>query len=118
MTAGNVATCWTAGGHLLRLRAVLRFAHRRYNWTAFLERFIRMAKFQIGIIHLDFPENPEEESKEYVTCLSTERLFRYAGIPSEGIIGQLLRPLGPGERITPGNFAANKVFVDLMQGVI
>ena len=77
-----------------------------------------MAKLQIGIIHLDFPENPEEESKDYVTCLSTERLSRYAGIPSEGIIGQILRPLEPGERVTPGNFAANTVFVDLMQGVI
>ena len=77
-----------------------------------------MGKLQIGIIHLDFPENPEEESKDYVTCLSTERLSRYAGIPSEGIIGQILRPLEPGERVTPGNFAANTVFVDLMQGVI
>ena len=77
-----------------------------------------MAKLQIGIIRLDFPDNPEEESKDYVTCLSTERLSRYTGIPSEGIIGQILRPLGPGERITPGNFAANAVFVDLMQGVI
>src|SRR5437879_8203997 len=77
-----------------------------------------MGKLQIGIIHLDFPENPEEESKDYVTCLSTERLSRYAGIPSEGIIGQILRPLAPGERITPGNFAANTVFVELMQGVI
>src|SRR5213594_2705153 len=73
-----------------------------------------MAKLQIGIIHLDFPDNPEEESKDYVTCLSTERLSRYAGIPSEGIIGQILRPMAPGERITPGNFAANTVFVDLM----
>jgi hypothetical protein len=77
-----------------------------------------MTKLQIGIIRLDFPDNPEEESKDYVTCLSTERLSRYAGIPSEGIIGQILRPLGPGERITPGNFAANGVFVDLMQGMI
>src|SRR5436309_13998034 len=77
-----------------------------------------MAKLQIGVIHLDFPDNPEEESKDYVTCLSTERLSRYAGIPSEGIIGQILRPLAPGERITPGNFAANTVFVEWMQGVI
>ncbi len=77
-----------------------------------------MGKLQIGIIHLDFPENPEEESKDYVTCLSTERLSRYAGIPSEGIIGQILRPLEPGEPVTPGNFAANTVFVDLMQAVI
>ena len=46
------------------------------------------------------------------------RKTAYAGIPSEGIIGQILRPLEPGERVTPGNFAANTVFVDLMQGVI
>src|SRR5436309_15020582 len=49
-----------------------------------------MAKLQIGVIHLEFPDNPEEESKDYVTCLRTERLSRYAGIPSEGIIGQIL----------------------------
>src|SRR5438874_12642318 len=77
-----------------------------------------MAKLQIGIIRLDFPDNPEEKSKDYVTCVSTERLSRYAGIPAEGIIGEILRPLGPGERITPGSFAANGVFVDLMQGMI
>ena len=57
-----------------------------------------MAKLQIGFIHLDFSENAEEESKDYVTCLSTERLFRYAGIPSEGIIGLVLRPLNPSLR--------------------
>ena len=77
-----------------------------------------MSKLQIGFIHLDFPENPEEESKDYVTCLNPERLSRHAEIASEGIIGQVLRPLAPGERILPGNFAANQVFVELMHGVI
>ena len=63
------------------------------------------------------PDNPEEESKDYVTCLSTERLFRYAGIPSEGILGQILRPLTPGERITPGNFAEGPVREILEQDI-
>src|SRR5437867_8716455 len=76
-----------------------------------------MAKLQIGVIRIDFHDS-SEESKDYITCLDPERLSKGAGIPSEGIIGQLLRPLEAGERITPDNFAANTVFVELMQGVI
>ncbi len=76
-----------------------------------------MTKLQIGVIRIDFHDS-SEESKDYITCLDPERLSKGAGIPSEGIIGQLLRPLEPGERITPDNFAANTVFVELMQGVI
>ena len=63
-----------------------------------------MANLQIGIIHPDFPDNPEEEAKDYVTCLSTERLSRYAGIPSEGIIGQILRATGTGRTHHAGKF--------------
>ena len=33
-------------------------------------------------------------------------------------MGLLLRPLEEGEKLSPDNFAANAVFVDLMQGVI
>ena len=76
-----------------------------------------MTKLQIGVIRIDFYDS-SQESKDYVTCLDPERLSRGAGIPSEGIIGQLLHPLEAGERITPDNFAANTVFVELMQGVI
>src|SRR5947199_2138620 len=76
-----------------------------------------MTKLQIGVIRIDFHDS-SEESKDYITCLDPERLSKGAGIPSEGIIGQLLRPLEAGERITPDNFAANTVFVELMQGVI
>src|SRR5207245_3375479 len=76
-----------------------------------------MTKLQICVIRIDFHDS-SEESKDYITCLDPERLSKGAGIPSEGIIGQLLRPLEPGERITPDNFAANTVFVELMQGVI
>src|SRR5437773_10364899 len=76
-----------------------------------------MAKLQIGVIRIDFHDS-SEESKDYITCLDPQRLSKGAGIPSEGIIGQLLRPLEGGERITPDNFAANTVFVELMQSVI
>src|SRR3989442_12970485 len=76
-----------------------------------------MTKLQIGVIRIDFHDS-SEESKDYITCLDPERLSKGAGIPSEGIIGQLLRPLEPGERITPDNLAANTEFVELMQGVI
>jgi hypothetical protein len=40
------------------------------------------------------------------------------GLPSEAIVGLLLRPLKDGEKLSPDNFAANAVFVELMQGVI
>jgi len=76
-----------------------------------------MTKLQIGVIRIDFHDS-DEESKDYVTCLDPERLSRGSGIPAEGIIGLILRPLEAGERITPDNFAANTVFVDFMQGVI
>lgn len=76
-----------------------------------------MTKLQIGVIRIDFHDS-SEDSKDYVTCLDQDRLAKGAGIPSEGIIGMILHPLEPGERITPDNFAANAVFVDFMQGVI
>ena len=76
-----------------------------------------MTKLQIGVIRIDFHDS-DEESKDYVTCLDPERLSRGSGIPAEGIIGVILRPLEAGERITPDNFAANTVFVDFMQDVI
>src|SRR5438093_11666525 len=76
-----------------------------------------MTKLQIGVIRIDFHDS-SEESKDYITCLDPERLSKGAGIPSEGFIAQLLRPLAAGERITPDKFAANTVFVELMQGVI
>ena len=65
-------------------------------------------------MRIDLPEG----TRDYVTCIDKGRLFTAEGILSEWIIGALLRPLEPGEAITPGNFAANSVFVDLMHGVI
>src|SRR5262249_23310118 len=75
---------------------------------------LSMTKLPIGLIRIDFPEG----TKDYVTCLDKERLSKGEGIPSEGIIGVVLRPLEPGQAITPDNFAANSVFVDFMQGMI
>jgi hypothetical protein len=40
------------------------------------------------------------------------------GLPPEAIIGVLLRPLEPGEAITPAVFARNRVFVDFMHEVV
>ena len=76
--------------------------------------FLHMTKLPIGVMRIDLPEG----TRDYVTCIDKGRLFTAEGILSEWIIGALLRPLEPGEAITPGNFAANSVFVDLMQGVI
>ena len=59
----------------------------------------------------------EEGPKDYFTCLSPERVFA-RGLPREAVIGVLLRPLAPGEAITPAVFARNRVFVDFMHDVI
>ncbi len=61
--------------------------------------------------------NTPEGVKDLVTCLPHEQVFG-RGLAPEAIIGVLLRPLEPGEAITPAIFARNRVFVDFMQGVI
>src|SRR5690242_2446618 len=40
------------------------------------------------------------------------------GLAPEAIVGVLLRPLEPGERITPVVFARNRAFVDFLHEVI
>jgi len=67
----------------------------------------------IGIARID----SEDGSTDYITCIPQERVFT-GSLPSEAIVGVLLRPLTEGERIDVGNFAANSVFIDLMQGLI
>jgi hypothetical protein len=71
-----------------------------------------MTKLAIGLTRIE----TEEGTTDYVTCVPPERFA--AGLPSEVIVGVLLRPLRDGERIEMANFAANTAFVDLMQGVI
>jgi hypothetical protein len=74
---------------------------------------MRIAELPITICRVDTPEG----AKYYVACLPHERLFA-RGLAPEAIIGVLLRPLEPGEAITPAVFARNRVFVDFMHGVI
>ncbi len=40
------------------------------------------------------------------------------GLPSEAIVGRLLKPIDQGGTVTPENFVRNKAFVDFMHEVI
>jgi hypothetical protein len=61
-------------------------------------------------------ETPEG-AKDYVTLVPPETAFSHGLVP-ESIVGVLLRPLGPGEPITPAVFARNRVFVNFLHAVI
>src|SRR3954451_5206035 len=67
-------------------------------------------------VHLCVVNTPEGE-KHYFTVLPMDVVSSKGLIP-EAIVGVLLRPLGPGESITPEAFARNSVFVKFMHGVI
>jgi hypothetical protein len=72
-----------------------------------------MTELPIVVCHVRTPEG----MKDYVTCLSHEHVFAQ-GLAPEAIVGVLLRPLQPGEAITPAAFARNRLFVDFMHEVI
>jgi hypothetical protein len=72
-----------------------------------------MAELPISICRVNTPDGV----KDYVTCLPHEQVFA-RGLAPETIVGVLLRPLEPGEAITPAVFARNRVFVDFMHDVI
>ncbi len=67
-------------------------------------------------IHV-YRTNTPEGVKDYISCLPSDLVFS-RGLAPESIIGVLLRPLEPGEEITPAVFARNRVFVEFMHGVI
>lgn len=50
----------------------------------------------------------------YVTLLPPKASFQ-SGVPREAFIGYLLRP---DDALSPGNFVQNRLFVDVMQGII
>jgi hypothetical protein len=72
-----------------------------------------MAELPITVCRANMPDGV----KDYVTCLPNEHIFA-RGLAAEAIVGVLLRPLEPGEAITPAVFARNRVFVDFLHGVI
>src|SRR5262245_41224535 len=72
-----------------------------------------MAEWSIGVYRTDTPEG----TKDYISCLPNDFVFAH-GLPPEAIIGVLLRPLEPGETISPDAFARNRIFVDFMHEVI
>src|SRR5262249_51901488 len=55
--------------------------------------------------------------KDYVALASAAVAFS-KGLAAEAIVGQLLRPLEPGESITPDIFARNPAFVQLLHAVV
>lgn len=65
------------------------------------------------IYAVDTPDGP----KDYVTVVPPDVGFSQ-GLAAEAIVGVLLRPLKPGEAITPEVFARNRVFVDFLHAVI
>src|SRR3954471_13805066 len=74
---------------------------------------VQTTKLPIGVARI----TSDDGTTDYITCIPKERVFT-GSLPSEAIIGVLLRTLEDGERITVGNFAANSVFVNLLHGII
>jgi hypothetical protein len=72
-----------------------------------------MSELSVYVCRVDTPEG----SKDYVTMIAPEVVFAQ-GLAPEAIVGELLRPLEPGEPITPQIFARNRVFVEFMHSVI
>lgn len=72
-----------------------------------------MSESSVYVCRVDTPEG----TKDYVTVISPEAAFSQ-GLVAEAVVGVLLKPLETGEAITPDIFAANRVFVDFLHGVI
>ena len=72
-----------------------------------------MTDLPITICQVRTPEG----MKHYVTLLPPDQAFS-RGIAPEAVVGVLLRPLQPGEAVTPSVFARNRVFVEFLHGVI
>ncbi|HEY7329885.1 MAG TPA: hypothetical protein VH592_19780 [Gemmataceae bacterium] len=72
-----------------------------------------MSEPSMYVCRVDTPDG----TKDYITLIPPETAFTQGLFP-ESIVGALLRPLEPGEAITPQNFARNSVFVKFMHTVI
>jgi hypothetical protein len=72
-----------------------------------------MSESTVYVCRVDTPEG----TKDYVTLIGPEAAFSQ-GLAPEAIVGVLLRPLNPGESITPEVFARNRAFVDFLHSVI
>ena len=70
-------------------------------------------EWSIGVYRCHTPEG----IRQYVSYVPREHVFAH-GLTPKAIVGVLLRPLEPGEGITPAVFARNPVFVDFMHEVI
>lgn len=72
-----------------------------------------MTQLPINVFHVDTVEGV----KIYVICAPIESAFEN-GTPGQAILGQLSRPLKPGDSIEPEIFVSNRMFVDFMHQVI
>jgi|SRR5579871_237365 len=72
-----------------------------------------MASLPMSICRIDTPDGIQD----CVTILDDKLVFA-RGLPSEAIVGILVRPLGPGEAITAEIFSRNRGFVDYMHALI
>jgi hypothetical protein len=72
-----------------------------------------MSETSVYVCRVDTPDG----RKDYITLIAPEVAFSQ-GLAPEAIVGELLRPLQPGERISPQIFARNRVFVEFLHSVI
>jgi hypothetical protein len=72
-----------------------------------------MSEMTVHVVRVRTPDG----DKDYVTLAPPAVVFS-KGLAAEAIVGQLLRPLEPGESITPDVFAKNPAFVELLHAVV
>jgi hypothetical protein len=72
-----------------------------------------MNEVKVYVFHIDAPEG----GKDYVSLIPPAKAFS-RGLPREAIAGTLLRPLAPGEPISPEVFASNPVFVQFLHEIV
>ena len=99
---------WLAFPSIIGLSAALLFLAERRR----LHRE-RVTELAIAVCRAHTPDGV----KDYVTCSPPGDAFT-SGLPSEAILGRLLRPPEPGGRITPAVFEPNPVFADFLHEVI
>lgn len=72
-----------------------------------------MADLPVWVFRVQMPDG----WRDLVACVAPERASSRGLVP-QAIVGELIRPLDPGEPIRPEVFARNSVFVDFLHEVI
>ena len=72
-----------------------------------------MSELPFEVFRIGTPDGQKD-----VVALASAAVAFAEGLAPEAIVGQLLRPLEPGESITPAIFARNRAFVEFLHAVI